>query len=65
MKSALLIILVAFAPISSTSAELCPSTDQNQAWSGACFDGTGTTRHVKPEMTKKIVANKAGFASPA
>lgn len=61
--SALFTTLVTFAPVSCASAELCPSTDQNRAWSSACFDGAGTTRHVKPENTKKIVANKAGYAA--
>lgn len=66
MKSivaAMLTMLVAFASVSCTSAELCPSTDQNRAWSSACFEGAGSARHVKPENTKKIIANMAGFAT--
>ena len=60
---AMLALLVAFVSVSCTSAELCPSTDQNREWSSACFEGTGPARHVKRENIKKIIANKAGYAT--
>lgn len=59
----LLFVIVASVSMSCTSAELCPRTDRNREWSSACFTGTGPARRVKSEHVKKIIANRAGYAT--
>ena len=63
IAAAWVFVLVALASLSCTSAELCPPTDQNLMWSSACFEGSGTSRKVKPEYASNIIANKAGNAT--
>jgi hypothetical protein len=63
MITAMLAMLVALALASCNAAELCPSTDKNLEWSSNCFEGVEAVRRVKPEHTKKITANQAGYAT--
>jgi hypothetical protein len=63
MKSMITAMLVALAFASCTAAELCPSTDKNLEWSNSCFEGLAAVRRVKPEYTRKIMANQTGNAT--
>jgi hypothetical protein len=58
-----LTIVFACAPVSGSSAELCPATENHRYWSRACFDMVGTVRQVKPNYVSHLTLNKAGFAT--
>lgn len=59
----MLFLWIGLTCVSCTSAELCPPTDRQQAWSKACFAEEGGTRHVKPAHIKQIKGNAAGITT--
>lgn len=59
----MLFLWIGLTCISCTSAELCPPTDRQQAWSNACFAEDGATRRVKPAHIKQIKGNAAGVTT--
>jgi hypothetical protein len=63
IKSMITAMLVALALASCTTTELCSSTDKKLEWSSSCFEGVEAVRRVKPEYTKKIMANQSGYAT--